>query len=322
MINIGSGNIQAIKVGTDDYIKAYQGSTLVWSAENPVTALTCYYHVTQTGTTTIGNAITSGTSTMIVDGVSVPASTTFNFTTTGNHVVEWVDVISSLPMNAFAGVTALTEVEFPETVHQINYYAFSGCTNLVSADMTVCTSLAINAGAFWDCALLREIQLGPVSRIHDDLFNGCVGVSSEVLIIPETVSSIGNRSFQNLGCNGHIGINLTFPSGITSVGHMAFENSRVTYFGLNDGLLTIGNYAFARTGPPDMDIPASVTSIGTGAFEDVSCQSVRFLGTTPPTFGDDVFQYAPLFDGIRVPEASIEAYKAALPQYVDKIVGY
>lgn len=322
MINIGSGNIQAIKVGTDDYIKAYQGMTLVWSKVNPVTAITCHYNVTQTGTTTIGNAITSKTNTMVVDGVSVPASTTFNFTTTGNHVVEWVDVISSLPMNAFAGVTALTEVEFPETMTFMEYYVFSGCTNLVSADMTVCHSLSINAGAFSDCSSLSEIQLGPVNMIRDDVFSGCVGVSAPVLVIPSTVTSIGTRAFQNLGNNTSVEIQVELPSGITSVGHMAFENAHITYIGLNDGLQTIGNYTFARTSPVDVEIPASVTSIGAGAFEDISAYQVKFRGTTPPTFGSDVFQYAPLPGGILVPSASVAAYKAALPNYADKIVGY
>lgn len=60
-----------------------------------------------------------------------------------------------------------------------------------------------------------------------------------------------------------------FPSTLKSIGNNAFDNNNLTSLQLNDGLETIGNYAFS--GSKDLSaspvvIPQSVTSIGGSAF--------------------------------------------------------
>ena len=83
---------------------------------------------------------------------------------------------------------------------------------------------------------------------------------------------------------------------------------------IKDGVTNIGSYAFYYCeNLTSVKIPDSVTSIGMFAFS--SCKalsSITFKGNTPPTFGNDVFDYVNKSIIAYVPANSLEAYKNAL----------
>ena len=94
---------------------------------------------------------------------------------------------------------------------------------------------------------------------------------------------------------------------------------------LPDTVETIGRSAFLsdRARLAEITIPASVTSIGDYAFlQNASMATVICLATTPPTLGRDVFALT-TSSVIKVPAASVAAYKAATnwSSYADYIVG-
>ena len=94
---------------------------------------------------------------------------------------------------------------------------------------------------------------------------------------------------------------------------------------LPDTVETIGRSAFisARANLTEITIPASVTSIGDYAFaQNEAMMTVTCLAATPPTLGRNVFTLATV-SVIKVPAASVAAYKAATnwSSYADYIVG-
>ena len=83
---------------------------------------------------------------------------------------------------------------------------------------------------------------------------------------------------------------------------------------IKDGVTNIGSYAFYYCeNLTSVRIPDSVTSIGMFAFS--SCKalsSITFKGNTPPTFGNDVFDYGNKSIIAYVPANSLGAYMNAL----------
>lgn len=320
MINVGPGNISDIKVGSDGAIKAYQGNELVWTAEEPVyTALTCVYYVDAPGVTTIGNGITSATQTMIVDGVEVSASTTYNFTSAGKHVVEW-GIVDTLPFYAFSGVTALTTVYFPPSTLSMRQAAFYGCTNLTTADLSGTQLWDMGAATWSGCTSLKEIKPGPLGggRIFADTWNGCTNVTA--LTIPTSIYQILDRAFYEVGKNGPGLPRLEIPGNVKTINQYAFSRIKVqrqnTYnVVLGEGVETIANNAFenASTSMGGLIIPSSVTSIGDYACASMDLEVVKFLGSTPPSIGDNAFFDQSSSFYVEVPSGSASSYEPYFP---------
>jgi hypothetical protein len=133
------------------------------------------------------------------------------------------------------------------------------------------------------------------------------------IIIPESVTSIGNYAFYNWQSNNQP---LVIPDSVTSIGNYAFSDwtSNNHPLVIPNSVTSVGEYAFydwaSNTHP--LVIPDGVTSIGIGAFMDwQSVPYVEIQAITPPTlvnanaFGNQ--NNAPIY----VPHASVTAYKTA-----------
>ncbi len=320
MINVGSGNISDIKVGSEGAIKAYQGNELVWTAEEPVyTALTCVYYVDAPGVTTIGNGITSATQTMIVDGVEVPAATTYDFATAGKHVVEW-GIVDTLPFYSYSGVTALTTVHFPASTLSMRQAAFYGCTNLTTADLSGTQLWDMGAATWYGCSSLKEIKPGPLGggRIFADTWNGCTNVTA--LTIPTSIYQILDRAFYEVGKDGPGLPRLVIPGNVTQIGIYAFAGIKVqrqNYYNivLEEGVQTIGNSAFMDAHPQlgGVSIPSTVTSIGDYAFFNADLEVARFGSAIPPSIGEYAFANEAGSFSIEVPSGSAADYEPLFP---------
>ena len=127
MINVGLNSLTAIKVGSDTISKAYQGSTLIYDTTQPTYQyLTTRYNIFNTGSTKVANVIQEGVTTMKVDGVEVPASTAYTFTSEGSHTIEWVGVSQSIPAYGFSDIIYLYEAILPSGMTTIGGSAFLG----------------------------------------------------------------------------------------------------------------------------------------------------------------------------------------------------
>lgn len=125
-----------------------------------------------------------------------------------------------------------------------------------------------------------------------------------------TTIEVGAFSFSNIGT-------MILPGSVTRVADFAFSsvqgiNVVVPVIKLNEGLSSIGNYAFDSAGiAGEMDIPSTVTKIGKSCFSYTDITTVICKPTTPPALGTRAFSSDTAGFTIKVPAASVAAYKAA-----------
>ncbi len=92
----------------------------------------------------------------------------------------------------------VTEIVIPDTVTQINDYAFYGCDNLTSVVIGDSVT-SIGGWAFRDCANLTSVVIGDsVTSIGGSAFYNCDSLTS--IVIPDGVTSIGHEAFRD--CDG------------------------------------------------------------------------------------------------------------------------
>lgn len=155
------------------------------------------------------------------------------------------------------------------------------------------------------------------TEITNSAFN-----SSRVLttvILPNTITSIGAYAFQS--CDRLTSINL--PEGLTTIGPNAFSVcSNLSHIDFPSTLTELGSTSFISCGLTSVVVPASLTTIAGGVFQNnTSMTSITFLSTTPPTMtGSNAFvntNDCPIY----VPADSVNAYKTANRwfSYADRI---
>ncbi len=180
------------------------------------------------------------------------------------------NVDASLYTNAeqpFHNMTGLKTLVIGGETTTIQSTTFQGCTSLNNVTFepgNVVTG--IGSSAFASCTSLTGIAIpAGVTTIEQSVFNGCR--SLQHVSMGDDVTSIGITAFYNTSLTSST---FHLPSAVASIGQSAFENT------LLDGdlvlpamLTTIGTKAFAGTQLSSITIPASVTSIGQGAFAPI-----------------------------------------------------
>ena len=220
------------------------------------------------------------------------------------------DQVQTVPSYICYGMSQLDTIVLPPSVNSLGTYAFAYCSNLKSINLPVaqktipqnfltgCSSLEsielpatvtnINTDAFYYCSNLKSINLPEgLQTISTDAFRYC---KLDSITIPSTVTSIGNRAFQNnpttsvtwLPVNCTIGTSTDAPfykenSTITSFtfgdqveiipNYLCYSMKQLDTVALPQGLKTIGNYAFAFCSTlKGVEIPASVTLVAKNSF--------------------------------------------------------
>ena len=147
-----------------------------------------------------------------------------------------------------------------------------------------------------------EIPDGTTS-IGDSAFRTLQGLTS--VVIPNTITSIGVNAFHTTGLTS------LDVGNVTSIGATAFQNcfSLETII-LGNSLATIGTSAFYNTKPKTIDIPATITSIGSSAFYPANAM-VKVIGraAAPPTLGAAALGVTSKTFPIYVPDGSVATYK-------------
>lgn len=121
--------------------------------------LTVYYNITDTSQPTKLFNVQSGSgsgsggalpSAMIIDGTAVEVTNTYQFSTTGEHIVQYSieNPFKKLP-NAFLDNTATaTKVIIGDYFEKIGYSAFTECSSLTSITSNVMTAPTIDNSTF------------------------------------------------------------------------------------------------------------------------------------------------------------------------------
>ena len=203
---------------------------------------------------------------------------------TGNNTVEVT--YSDRDNNTYSG-----SVSVPETVTnngteysvtKIGEYAFKGSA-VTSVSMPECIT-SIGAVAFYGCKNFESVAL------------------------PESLTTLGNVAFSF--CSSLKAIKI--PSGVTAIPERCFEGcSSLESVTIPEGVTTIEAAAFWSCNLKELTLPSTITSIGNGAFcNNGNLQSIICNAATPPTLGDDAF-YGSTIQDVKVPLASIVAYRKA-----------
>ena len=244
--------------------------------------------------------------------------------------VKFGPMLLSLGRLAFNNCWNIRSIELPGTIAMFGTGVFSNCQRMTTIKLGEGLS-EIPEGCFTANLLLEEITIpSSVKKIGRDAFNynmnlkrvtfneglksigGGAFTTCDLLKVelPSTVTEIGDLSFSN-------NVNMeSFVAGsnLKTIGSGAFVNNVLLQSAaLNDGLESIGADAFSGTGLTEVVIPASVKSIGKNVFD--LCDELVFIedrAETPQTrtediLGEESYDYVEL----RVPAASVEAYKAA-----------
>ena len=194
--------------------------------------------------------------------------------------VYFADGVTGIGNYAFASQPSLNNVVFQDAsdLTYIGQRAFYDDDNAVftdegnaNASSTIDLSNVEKMGeyAFYNCDKLTGVELG--GNITAVEGNG------------NTSNKIPNHAFTSTGVKS-----ITVPSGIEEVGEYAFYDCPLNidpYISMQEGLKTIGNYAFGKndaapnTTMIGLTIPSSVESIGDHAFYNYTgLQTVTVLG--------------------------------------------
>jgi uncharacterized repeat protein (TIGR02543 family) len=249
-----------------------------------------------------------------------------------NSVDEWT--------YAFTKCTSLTSVVLEEGIESVPQEAFWQCSLLTSVNLPSSIK-TIGDNAFFRCGLESITIPQGVTSIGESAFEGC---KLKELVLPEGLISIGEGAFrvnrQLLAVSLPAGlktigaeafrtcdalVSLSIPEGIQSIGKGAFSHCEaLVNLSLPDGLkvLTANSFEWC-TSLKSVTVPASVTSIENYVFSNCKAlEELVMLPVTPPAFISTALTSTSAFQRIKVPAASVTAYKAKVGwmAYKDKIV--
>ena len=207
--------------------------------------------------------------------------------------------VTSIGNSAFSGSCNLTSIIIPESVNSVGSNAFYRCGNLTSVESNIQVPFEFGTRAFDNISptCILTVPSGTRDAYIDagwteDLFKG--GIVEKVVPSPTIsfadakvkalcvanwdtnhdgeLSEAEAAAVPNLGevfRNSDISSfnELQYFTGLTSIGAYAFcDCYNLSSIIIPEGIISIGNYAFANNPISDVQIPASVQSIGENAF--------------------------------------------------------
>ena len=257
----------------------------------------------------------------------------------GNYIRELVlgGSITRLGKYSFSSIDSLRKVTLPDNLEIIGEHSFTSCEKLQSVTLPSSTT-TIDNYAFSGCTALDSVGLNEgLLRIETQVFSGCTSLPR--IALPASLIGIGGTSFY--GCTALT--ELTVPDGALladSLGNNIFVgcsnltkltvNSRTLCEGtynttknlksllgqdalrtliIGEGVTSIGNYAFYGSTITALELPSTLTQIGTSSFG--SCSSltrVTSSAQTPPTTVSNTFSTK---DTLIVPCEANTAYTQA-----------
>ena len=226
--------------------------------------------------------------------------------------------VTTIGTSAFYHCSALSFINIPNSVTNIESGAFYMCTGLSSIYIPDAVRY-VGFHAFFNCISLDSVSIGKSVAYINDAFNGCYNISSIFIneenpyydsrgncnaiiqtnnnrlilgckntTIPNTVSSIGNKSF--FKCSELTSINI--PTSVVSLGDSAFMDcSRLSSIIIPNSVTTIGKSAFRNCSElSSVSIPNTLVTIESRTFQSCSALSSISIPNSVRTIGESAFE--------------------------------
>ena len=169
----------------------------------------------------------------------------------GTTVYQVPSTVTRIGGSAFWNCSSLTAIAIPSSVTSIGEYAFLNCSALVSVELPASVT-ELGQFVFSGCKSLEKITVAAGNPSYKSV--------DGVLYTKDGTTLLQYPPAKNE-------THYTVPDGVTAVAESAFQYSSLVTVALPDGLLTIGERAFAGCQSlVAIKIPASVTTIGRMAF--------------------------------------------------------
>ena len=164
--------------------------------------------------------------------------------------------LKKISVDMFSGCSALSSIALPDSVTEIEKYAFfeTGLRNIQLPEKLT----LIGAYAFCNCKNLKQVQLpSQLKELGDGAFSGCENLAQ--IQLPSQLNKLGGDAFRDCTSLDKIDI----PAGLKQIESGTFCNTGLTSVTLHEGLTKIEDWAFHDCLKlKKIRIPKSVTNIG------------------------------------------------------------
>lgn len=172
--------------------------------------------------------------------------------------------VTSIEMSAFSECSSMVKVTIPATVTSIGTSAFSGCSSLQTV------SVADDNPSF------KSTDGVLYSKNGSSLIYYPAGKTSSSFTVPEGVQQLSWGAFGK--CNALKTVHLA--DSVTNIQTYAFSGCTATVvWGENSKMTSIGSYAFANYGGSEMTVPEGIISISEQAFTYSKLQKIHIPAT-------------------------------------------
>lgn len=233
----------------------------------------------------------------------------------GNNFSTYAAAIAALPTThaaseiTYGKADVVTIKPFDSTVKIIGDRDFQSWQHPIG--LVIESGLeTIDTYAFFNWINAETLTLpNSITRIKDFAFSQWAKL--KVLSIPPNLIEVGASAFQ--GCTIATG-KIIIPNSVTILGAWAFNGcAAVTEVSIGSGVSSIGTSTFSGlTSCLKISLPSTITSINASSFQNLtSCTEFICLATTPPNLVSNALNGLNASCVIKVPEASLAAYKSA-----------
>lgn len=215
--------------------------------------------------------------------------------------------VTAIGSEAFRDCSLLDIDELPDALESIGSYAFSNAISLKS--ITAGSSLRrIEREAFSWCSMLEfaDLSISALTAIEDEAFRGCTGLYT--VLLPETLESIGYYAFANTALEA-----VELPASLMSIAEGAFNSTKLRAASVPENVELIPGYVFANcTRLVSVNFPSTLKGVQSNIFNgSMRLSALSCSAIDAPTAETGAF------DGIRAKKCSLTVPTVSFRSYLN-----